>query len=699
MTSIQYNSTAIASSTMSVSPLKSTQADVVSSPSSAQAKKSVVVTLSTKALALAAKPIPVTVSKAAETFAGQGELANSVKTTIAVTFSTIIKAGTGNITITDASGKTNATISITDTNQVTISGNTLTIKPSATQAYNSSYKISIASGAIVDAANASNVSAGTGKTPISFTTMAATSLTTKTSTTFSTTPVLSGTAAANSTVTISDAFGGNTSTYTATADSKGVWTYTPKTSLAAGDHVITASAVDAKNPNNSSGSSKQITLTVASVPTDQSWSWIGQLSDSQLITSFNSFAKSKTVSEADLSSAISDFSKNLGKTLTKSQVADLTLINSNLSKIGASSYVQFITNAFLNGTDSKGHDYWTGGTGKTVDLGKVTEKTTSANFINLYNKWFVGTDYPLSGSVKGSSVKITGYTAAQNPLFSLATSAPSVNDINQGQIGDCYFEASMCVVAKQNPDIIKNMFIDNQNGTYGVQFYSGGKPVYITIDNKLPVTTFGGFNSAPSASWSNLLEKAYSQLQAFGDMTGNGKYSPGSSYATIGNGGYGVFALAEITGASEVDDVLLGSQQNLTYSASQLVPGATSRTTVNSITSDQVWSEITTAFSLSNDVLISSRTEQSVAGKKTLIADHQFVVTGIDDANKKLTVRNPWGVGVNQNYNTTFDVKFSDLIAYKDEIIIDNVNGAFKSAPPVNPQLKNFGSLPTKLTA
>jgi len=697
MTSIQTQSTLVESSTTLASTAKTVSPNSTIAEALTPAKKSVVVTLSSVGLALASKPTPITVSKSSETFTGNGEAAGTVQTAITINFSGAIKAGTGTIVIKDSKGATNTTIDITDSKQVKISGSILTISPTATQAFGSSYTVSIAAGAVVDASNASNAFAGTGKAPIAFTTLAATTISTQSATIFGTKPAISGTAAANSIVTIYD---GSTSLGTTTASSKGAWTFTPTTALTAGDHVITANSSDGKSTPNVSGTSKAITLTVASVPTDQKWSWIGQLSDGKLITDFVSMAKANAVTEDSLSKAFSDFSSDIGKTMTASEVSDLTLINTKIGAAGASSYVQFITNALMNGTTSKGNDYYTGGTEKTVDLSKVSTSTTAATFTSLYNKWFGGTDYPANGKVAGSPVTIATYNATQNALYS--GSAPSINDINQGQIGDCYFEASMSEVAGQNPSIIQNMITDNGNGTYGVKFNVGGSPVYITVDNKLPVTSGGGFNSSSGNSWSDILEKAYAQLQSFGDLTGNGKYKPGSSYATIGNGGYGVFALDELTGASEVDDVLLGSQQDLIYQASQFVPGGTSRTTAPSITASQVWADITKAMGANDDVLISSRTDASASGKSTLVADHQFAVTAISGSSATdgtLTLRNPWGTENGQTWDTTFTVKFSDLIADKDEVILDNINGSFKDPAPSSPQLNNTTTTPTKTIA
>src|SRR5690606_36561200 len=45
------------------------------------------------------------------------------------------------------------------------------------------------------------------------------------------------------------------------------------------------------------------------------------------------------------------------------------------------------------------------------------------------------------------------------------------NDVSQGQLGDCYFIASLAAIARQNPDLIREMIRDNGDGTYTITFH------------------------------------------------------------------------------------------------------------------------------------------------------------------------------------------------------------------------------------
>ena len=66
-----------------------------------------------------------------------------------------------------------------------------------------------------------------------------------------------------------------------------------------------------------------------------------------------------------------------------------------------------------------------------------------------------------AGKPRFSKTNFTG------PLF---IDGAKPEDVQQGQIGDCYFPAAMAAIAKQNPDAVNNMVKDNGDGTYTVTF-------------------------------------------------------------------------------------------------------------------------------------------------------------------------------------------------------------------------------------
>jgi len=97
-----------------------------------------------------------------------------------------------------------------------------------------------------------------------------------------------------------------------------------------------------------------------------------------------------------------------------------------------------------------------------------------------------------------------------DPLF--AAAGPSKNDIRQGGVGDCYFLAGLSATAKTNANRIQQSVVDLGDGTYAVQFWSGGLPRYFRVDADLPASgttptyaKLGGGNSM----WVAVMEKAF----------------------------------------------------------------------------------------------------------------------------------------------------------------------------------------------
>ena len=94
-----------------------------------------------------------------------------VSSNFVLTFNETVKAGTGSF-IVKSGTNTIATVSATDTSQVTFNGSTVTINPASDLAYGTSYTVTAAAGVIKDSAG--NSWSGTATTPFSFTTATAT---------------------------------------------------------------------------------------------------------------------------------------------------------------------------------------------------------------------------------------------------------------------------------------------------------------------------------------------------------------------------------------------------------------------------------------------------------------------------------------------------------------------------------------------
>ncbi len=134
-----------------------------------------------------------------------------------------------------------------------------------------------------------------------------------------------------------------------------------------------------------------------------------------------------------------------------------------------------------------------------------------------------------------------------------ATAAISVQDLYQGQIGDCFLISSIGELALTNAADIGRMITSNSNGTEAVTLYIGAngqlptfgtaafKPVTVTVTNVFP--SYAVDNGATQdvvgnlkEIWPQVLEKAVATLDG--------------GYGAIANGGNPMIAMEELTGCA-----------------------------------------------------------------------------------------------------------------------------------------------------
>ncbi len=219
-----------------------------------------------------------------------------------------------------------------------------------------------------------------------------------------------------------------------------------------------------------------------------------------------------------------------------------------------------------------------------------------------------------------------GLQRFSGPLF---RAGPSPDDVQQGQLGDCYFPAAMAALAKSNPDAITRMIKDNGDGSYTVTFKepewdsmdepSGNyKDVAVKVDGDLyvrssgdPLYGAGGADKGQKSMelWFPLIEKAYAQYKG--------------SYDVVGSGGR----------ASDVFAAVLGATPNATWTT-----GMSPAIIWDSIKA-AVDAKLPTAAGTYDD------SEEARYTNTGVYADHAYSILGYEEKNgvKSVILRNPWG--------------------------------------------------------
>jgi hypothetical protein len=332
--------------------------------------------------------------------------------------------------------------------------------------------------------------------------------------------------------------------------------------------------------------------------------------------------------------------------VTASEFNDLQTIAANLENgITTPNYVASIFTQLVGG--SPANATWTGGATASVTLGNLQIGTTALQLNELIGKWFLGTDLPIAtaeGSTANSTISPT-YIAYNLPLFG-PSGGPTVNDISQGDVGDCELLAATIEVTLNDPAAITSMFVSDGNGIYGVRFYVNGKVTWVTVNDQLPTYQGALVYNEGVGLWGDLLEKAYAELSA----TGNIGFPAVNSYSNI-SGDYAYIVFGNLVNATDTQYF-------------------------SSLQSDWLGfkSLFISAIANKNDVILESfGNTYDQKGNAELIADHAFAVVGYDSASGDFILRNPWGVsGAGQNYDTQFEVSMADITSVSGNIVIDN---------------------------
>ena len=335
-----------------------------------------------------------------------------------------------------------------------------------------------------------------------------------------------------------------------------------------------------------------LTLTVTT-----SVNWFEQnLRDAGLIRLASSLAVDGNFSRNDMIALFRDAKD--GALIDANELTDLRTILANAARFTISTPVRVLANKIANGNPANIRS----------GFGNLFAGSSDTQMENLIGKWFLGNDRP--------DLTSSGYTY-RYISGSLFQNGISADDIRQQSLGDCYYLSTLSSIAQEQSTCIQNMFIDNGDNTFTVQFFNNSIADYVTVDRYLPTNSSGyavyagwGGNSASSTGnelWVALAEKAYAQLA-----------ESGWSRSTTSNNAY-----ADIE-SGWMDTVI--RQVMGVASTSQSVTTMTQTQLINLVNSNQV---LTAGF---------------VYGGRYGVEDgHAYTVTGYNSVNQTFHLRNPWG--------------------------------------------------------
>lgn len=307
-------------------------------------------------------------------------------------------------------------------------------------------------------------------------------------------------------------------------------------------------------------------------------------------------------------------------TLGSNELTDLQTIVAAASTLSIAEPVAALAGYVVHGNVANAYSQ-----GRAV--GNLFAGSTADQMELLIGEWFFGLDHPTAQPYGGGSAYT--YRQAAGQLF---INGPSMTDIQQGNVGDCYFIAALGAIAQHDPADIRAMFTDNGDGTYTVRFFQNGTARYVTVDRMLPTYSWGGLAFAGSGAsvtspstelWVALAEKAYAQLNEQG-WIGHGQQN---SYQAL-SGGWMEY----------VNEHVLGRNST-----------TTSRPSMNDIVS---------ALNHHTPVTVGTRSSPG----NGLVGGHAYIVCAYNAANQTFSVHNPWGY--NHVTNLTWAQMQSSFMAF-----------------------------------
>ncbi|WP_405055915.1 C2 family cysteine protease [Kribbella sp. NBC_01505] len=224
----------------------------------------------------------------------------------------------------------------------------------------------------------------------------------------------------------------------------------------------------------------------------------------------------------------------------------------------------------------------------------------------------------------GKSTNDMHYGLPSDPLF---TDKPLGEDIYQGQLGDCWYIASLTATAQRDPDFIRNGIRENPNGTISVRVWDGdGNQRWVTMNRELPLDENGSPVGAhgDGSTWAAYYEKAFA-IAYEGDSGG---------------------APDDHEGDSRYDRTEQGSYGALEWDYTDKAPPYVTGKDAEDIDTD--YDDVKEAYDGGHPVIVASNDNTdgvpdnwSKEQKDAYVTRHVYFVKEIKDG--KIVLGNPWG--------------------------------------------------------
>ena len=360
-----------------------------------------------------------------------------------------------------------------------------------------------------------------------------------------------------------------------------------------------------------------------------------------------------------------------GSTVSQDEISALSQVLQDLGNHVSSAnldYYSYIFGAAIGSNPANAN--YTGGTKSSKDiqkLGNLSVGFTSDQVELLQKKWFRGEDLPLAqidgDSAAGIPPSTFDYALASGDLFE---GTPSFQQLSQGDAGTCWFLSSLNTVANASTTSsnITSMFIDNEDGTYGVRFYGpqGSEEAWVTVNKELPVNNY--YSDSLKMAGSQTSEKFYQ----------NNYVKPRINLQSSGYGPANLTwaALAEkaLAQVNETDLLKRSSNQN-SYKAiegglSYGIDYVTGKPNYNSDFYDMPFSYFTELDPSQKPFLLGSFAEWSDSPDEMtqLVSGHAYSIVDktLDETSKEYSFKvvNPWGTAA-FGYDPTFMMPESEL--------------------------------------